>query len=72
MDPEVAWNEILEAIAAENLPDAESSAESLLGWIERGGFAPQTLKRPISCEWNRLICGYVCREVQRRVNRSRE
>ena len=72
MDPEVAWNEMLDAIAADNLSEAEASADSLLGWIERGGFVPQTVKRSIPSEWNRLICDYVCREVLRAANRSRE
>jgi hypothetical protein len=72
MDPEVAWNEMLDAIAEDNLSDAEACADSLLGWIERGGFVPQTLKRTVPGEWDRLICDYVCREVLLRVNRSLE
>ena len=72
MDPEVAWNEMLDAIAEDNLSDAEACADSLLGWIERGGFVPQTLKRTVPGEWNRLICDYVCREVLRTASSSRE
>jgi hypothetical protein len=72
MDPEAAWNQMLEAIAEDNLSDAESSAESLLNWLERDGFAPQTLKRTVPGEWNILICDYVCREVLRRASPSRE
>ncbi len=72
MDPEAAWNEMLVAIAEDNLSDAESIAESLLNWLERDGFAPQTLKRTVPGEWNILICDYVCREVLLRVNRSLE
>ena len=72
MDPQVAWNEMLDAIAADNLSDAEACADSLLGWIERGGFVPQALKRPIPDKWNILICDYVCREVLRTASPSRE
>ncbi len=72
MDPEAAWNEMLDAIAEDNLSDAEACADSLLGWIERRGFVPQALKRPIPDEWNILICDYVCREVLRTGNRSRK
>lgn len=72
MDPEVTWNEMLDAIEEGDLFDAELCADSLLGWIERRGFAPQTLKRPIPDEWNRLICDYVCREVLRAASPSRE
>ena len=72
MDPEAAWNEMLDAIAEDNLSDAEACADSLLGWIERGGFVPQALKRPIPDKWNILICDYVCREVLRTASPSRE
>ena len=72
MDPEAAWNEMLDAIAEDNLSDAEVCADSLLGWIERGGFVPQALKRPIPDKWNILICDHMCREVLRAANRSRE
>ena len=72
MDPQVAWNEMLDAIAETNLADAKLCAESLLNWIERGGFLPQTVKRSIPDEWNRLICDRVCREVLRTASPSRE
>ena len=72
MDPESAWNEMLAAFAENNFADAESSAESLLNWIERGGFAPRTVSIAIPDEWNRAICGYVCREVLRATGTSGE
>jgi hypothetical protein len=72
MDPEAAWNEMLDAIAETNLADAKLCAESLLNWIERGGFVPQTVKQSIPDEWNRLICDRVFREVLRTGNRSRK
>jgi hypothetical protein len=72
MDPEATRNEMLEAIDEDDLADAKFFAESLLNWLERDGFAPQTVKRSIPSEWNRLICDHVCREVLRAVNRSRE
>ena len=72
MDPEVAWNEMLDAIAEDKLSDAEVCADSLLGWIERGGFVPQTLKRSVPDEWNHQICDYVCREVLLTASSSRE
>jgi hypothetical protein len=68
MDPEAAWNEMLDAIAEDNLADARLFAESLLNWLERDGFVPQTVKRSIPREWNRLICDHMCREVLRAAN----
>ena len=63
MDPQSTWNEMLDAISEKNLFEAELRAESLLDWIDRGGFAPQTLARVLPDEWDRLICRYLCRKV---------
>lgn len=63
MDPQAAWNEMLEAIAANDLLEAEIRAEGLLRWLDRGGFAPQTLSQTLPGEWDKLICRCVCRNV---------
>lgn len=63
MDPQVAWNDMLEAIAIKDLFEAELRAEALLDWLDRGGFAPQTVSRLLPSEWDRLICRYLCRKV---------
>lgn len=63
MDPRAAWNEMLEAIAVEDLFEADLRAEGLLNWLDRGGFAPQTLSRSLPDEWDQLICRYLCRKV---------
>lgn len=63
MDPQAAWNEMLDAIAANDLFEAELRAEELIRWLDRGGFAPQTLLRLLPDEWDQLICRYLCRKV---------
>lgn len=63
MDPQVAWNEMLEAIAANDMFEADLRAEGLIDWLDRGGFPPQPLSRVLPVEWDRMICRYVCRKV---------
>ncbi len=63
MDPQAAWNELLEAIAVEDLFAAELRAEALIEWLDKGGFAPQACQRLLPNEWDRRICRYVCRKV---------
>ena len=63
MDPQAAWNEMLEAVATNDFNEAELRAEALLDWLSRGGFAPQTVSRVLPAEWDRLICRYLCRKV---------
>ena len=63
MDPQTAWNELLEALAGKDLIEAEIRAEALLDWFDKGGFAPQTVGQVLPAEWDRLICRYLCRKV---------
>lgn len=63
MDPQVAWEEMLEALATSDLFEADLRAEGLIVWLDAGGFAPQTLSRLLSDEWDKLICRYLCRKI---------
>ena len=63
MDPQVAWEEMLEALATGDLFEADIRAEGLIDWLDRDGFAPQTLLRLLPDEWDRLICRYLCRKI---------
>ena len=63
MDPQVAWNELLDAIATNDLFEADIRAEGLLNWLDKGGFAPQTMIRVLPDHWDRLVCRYLCRKV---------
>ena len=40
MDPNTCFSELLEAVAANDPPEAYGHAENLLTWLDRGGFAP--------------------------------
>ncbi len=63
MDPQVAWEEMLEALATGDFFEADIRAEGLIDWLDRDGFAPQTLMRLLPDEWDRLICRYLCRKI---------
>ena len=63
MDPQVAWDELLEALADSDLEQAEVRAEALLEWTGRNGFPPQTVSGVLPTSWDRKICRYVCRKV---------
>jgi len=64
MDPQVAWQELLDARAREDGPAACSAAEALLGWIERGGFPPQVISsRDMDKDWNAALAMAACQFV---------
>lgn len=63
MDPQAAWNELLDALAANELADAVLRAEALVAWLDRKGFPPQTSMRELPDRWNEMICRHVCRKV---------
>jgi len=63
MDPQTVWNELLEALASNNLDEAELKAEALITWLDRQGFPPQTSPQPLPGRWDEAICRYVCGKV---------
>ncbi len=69
MDPQVAWEEMLAAIAENDLFEAELRAEYLIDWLDKNGFPPQTVSRVLSLDWDQMICRYVCRKVMMAANK---
>jgi hypothetical protein len=63
MDPQAAWNELLNALADDDLAEAELRAEALIAWLDKQGFPPQTSLRVLPSPWDEAICWYVCRKV---------
>jgi hypothetical protein len=41
MDPQVTWNNLLNAYQAADWPRVEEAAETLLAWLAQGGFPPR-------------------------------
>lgn len=72
MDPQAAWNELLEAVAHDDLAEAELRAEALVLWLDKQGFPPQTCLRVLPGLWDEAICRYVCRKVMAAVSVSDE
>jgi hypothetical protein len=61
MDPQVCWNDLVAALAAGRSVEARESAESLLAWLRRGGFAPQTQPgRRLPDDFNRAVALAAC------------
>jgi hypothetical protein len=63
MDPQAAWNELLDALAEDELVEAELRAEALVTWLDRKGVPPQTSLRVLPGHWDDAICRYLCRKV---------
>lgn len=42
MDPQAAWNQLLEAYGNYDWESVHELAQSLIDWLERGGFPPVT------------------------------
>jgi hypothetical protein len=74
MDPQMAWNEMVDAYHELDWDRVRGLAEGLLQWMNGGGFPPETSavntiadtvhnERPRSsgCEWNRAVAQAACR-----------
>ena len=60
MDPQAAWNEMLEAILQRDWEQALERAEGLLEWMRKGGAPPQTTAVIMRHQWNRTMAEFGC------------
>lgn len=68
MDPQAAWEQLLEAYAAQDWYEAELLADALVTWLEHGGFPPRaTTRTDLGQPWDRVIalagCQFALREA---------
>ena len=64
MDPQVAWENLLDAYSNHDWDSVDEHATVLLDWLEKGGFPPQTVvSRQVRPEVDRLIAVATCRLV---------
>jgi hypothetical protein len=70
MDPQAAWNEMLEAVHQRDWEAAELRAEALLEWMRKGGVPPQTAAFPMRPQWNRTMAEFGCLMAQQFVKQS--
>lgn len=60
MDPQAAWNEMLDALVQRDWDQAFERAEALLEWMRKGGFPPQTAAVTMRIQWNRTMAEFGC------------
>lgn len=71
MDPQLAWENLLDAYTDRDCETAAEHASSLLEWLENGGFPPQTVRsRQVRPEVDRLIAVATCRLVLEEAERE--
>lgn len=63
MDPQAAWNNLLDAYEAHDWESACEAAEALRQWIGRGGFPPKTLDRTMTDAWHRAVALAACQFI---------
>ncbi len=81
MDPQVAWQELIEAFHELDWDRVRDLAEGLLHWMDHGGFPPETFvirqaadrilnerPRTLAAEWNRSVAQAACRYALDRAN----
>jgi hypothetical protein len=62
MDPQAAWDHLLEAYTHGDWSVVEELAEGILKWLHRGGFPPRPVfEREMGDEWNRAVAEFACR-----------
>lgn len=73
MDPQVTWQELLEASAKREFDRMEELAEALLHWIDRRGYPPKTVDRDdLPRGWHKAIAQFVCHMAKGDVRRVRK
>lgn len=72
MDPQAAWERLLEEYRACQWEEVEAVAQGLMEWLERGGFPPcVTAGAALGPDWDRVIVMAVARFARRRARREK-
>ena len=62
MDPQAAWDDLLEALGERDWDRIEDLAEGLLRWLRAGGFPPRAVTgNDLGSDWDREIVLAGCR-----------
>jgi hypothetical protein len=73
MDPQATLNELLEAVADRDWDRVDELADSLHGWLQKGGFPPPTLgPENLSRGWHRAVAAFLCRLAKAKARTARE
>jgi hypothetical protein len=73
MDPQAAWDQLIEAYTQRDWSAVEELAEGLLHWLSRGGFPPRTVpKLAMDRGWNLAVAESACRFALSRVRAKQQ
>jgi len=62
MDPQTAWEDLLEALGERDWDRVEDLAEGLLHWLQADGFPPRAVTgSDLGADWDREIALAGCR-----------
>ena len=69
MDPQVTLDELLDAIGKRHWEEVRELSDTLLTWMERGGFPPVTVgPESLGKQWHRAMATFVCHAAVSRAN----
>ncbi|QDT13398.1 hypothetical protein [Planctomycetes bacterium K23_9] len=69
MDPQATWESLLAEWQAGNWLEVFELAEALLGWLQKDGFAPETMGRlRLGDDWNRTLATAMATFALQRAN----
>ena len=61
MDPQAAWDQLLESYAAKDWDQLTELATGLLTWLDRGGFPPRAvLGADLGQDFDKAVSRFVC------------
>jgi hypothetical protein len=60
MDPQAAWDQLVNAFIEGDWDAIEDRATALLAWLDRGGFPPKVLAQNVGPHWNRALARAGC------------
>ena len=61
MDPQAAWQLLIDSYIEHDWPQVLEAAEGLMHWIDRGGFPPETVSgRRMGSTWNQHLAQSAC------------
>lgn len=64
MDPQLCWNNLLDALRLNQRDNARELVESLREWLRKGGFPPTIVgDESLGAAWHRTIAIFVCELV---------
>ena len=73
MDPEATLRDLLEAVGDRDWDHVDELSETLLTWLQKRGFPPQTVGAPeLGRGWHRAIAEFTCYLAQSRARDARK